>query len=725
MALNYTNPLDEATLAKQYDAIRRSEGPGSARSLRDSFRAGGFGDETQTFQGSGVRRAGWKDSAIAPESMPEVDAESRMLLGGRLGEMVSEGGQSRYGYYGDVDVFDRSKLDPWLKDTGFNYAKGPEDAEYVAAGLDLPSLWKNPLYKQGSYDFTQKYGYDGNKGVDDYMASLGFTHDLGKEFDLKSTGPITGLGDTFTKVKDYYGKQTYNDFLSGAGYNDYTDSEFADFTPFVNDAQFAQTGGRDWWTGDLNKFALGQTYDPRQYLKDNWNSTATPGTRLMTDSLDYNNTWNQDFFNYRGQDYNTLAEANAASTKTLQGALKLKPAQLGELVAQMRTKGQISDNGDPGNMQNFTLGANRGDFGGDRFANPLTLEDLKYVLGGRDVNYDNKALGTELNEVYDPHHQKWSEYKKKSSSSFLKKKKKYTWDYGDVQAGLAFKDPNYLTKNAFKTDDGMFLKSDLFNNTDPVAKAVDTYSREFGQKKISSLSGIGKVLSAVANFIPGVGPLISAGLNTYGSGTLNPTDIINAVIPNIPGLKDIGGLGSKALDAGVSSAISSGLGGLVSGQGFGDALKGAAIGGLSGAAGSYAGDTLGDYLTKNLTGVLPPSALKHAVAGLSGGANTLGRNITKSVLSGNRPTIDMAKASGLAALTGGIGSIGGSTLNEMFNPRNDATLRQDYNSLANSITGLGQRYFDQRQRDKVTRKRNNLQQAGLNRLVSKLSARRV
>jgi hypothetical protein len=300
MAAPFFNQLDQNTLAAQYDQIRKTQGSGSARSLRDTLRQGGFGDETNQDQSSGIRRAGWKDSAVAPESMPEVDVESKSLLGNRIGEYVTGGGNKTFGYYGDVDVYDRQKLDPWLSQSGFSYAKGPEDAEYVKAGLDLPSLWKNPLFKTGEYDWTQKYGYNQgnvyNKGVNDYMASLGYTHDLGNTFDLQATTQLPGLSDNFTKLKDYYGKSSINDYLSRIGYSDVTNSEWKDYLDLVQGQNYAKTGGKDYWSGDVNKFGYGATNDlyaeiDKLYNQNYRNQYETIGipntvTRITSDAWD-------------------------------------------------------------------------------------------------------------------------------------------------------------------------------------------------------------------------------------------------------------------------------------------------------------------------------------------------------------------------------------------------------------------------------------------------------
>lgn len=741
MALPFTNQLDEATLAKQYDAIRRGEGSGSARSLREAFRAGNFGDDTQSFQGSGVRRAGWRDTSIAPESMPEVDPESRTLLGGRLGEFTTEGGQKQYGYYGDVDVFNRQQLDPWLTKSGFSYAKGPEDADYIKAGLDLPSLWKNPLFKTGQYDFTQKYGYNTgdvyNKGVNDYMSSLGYTQDLGQNFDLRATTTLPGLADTFTKVKDYYGKKSIEDYLSGLGYQELTSSPWKEYTDLVSGQNYAKSGTRDWWTGDVNKFGYGKTYDPNEYLTSVWGTLGgnqiTPPTEqyeILTEGGDGQGL-ERPVWMYGGNAFYDENQAKAAQQAKLQEALS-NPAIRGELIAQALTKGRIGVE-KQNDYQRDLLFRNkyeqptRGYFGGDKEANQLTADQLRYVLGAKDINYGDQSLGSVFNKSYDPYQDQWSEYNQSTSKNMLRKKTTTEWDYGNVGAGLGLNNPEWWKNNTRGLDDGKFFVGKDNLNSGPVASAEDWYQREHGRDVSRSFTGLGKLANFALNFVPVVGPLLSTAQRGYVNGGIGLGDVLSFIgggLAQTGGADGWSGLG-KVADSAILGAAGQGLGTLASGGSFGDALKAGAIGGLGGWAGGQAGNFVGNSVNSALQQSLGSNASKVIADALGSTANSLTKGALSGLVSGRGITSDIAKAAGIAGLTGGLGSAAGQSLNAIFNPENDRAMQQNFNTLAKNVAGLGPSYYSGQQRQKQLQQQQQLQQAKLNQLMSRLQPRRV
>lgn len=659
MIPQYQNQLDENTLAKQYAQIRQAGGSQSARDMRKTFREGGWGD-TPISEPEGVRRAGGVWGEQAYKDTPNVDDETRGLLGGRLGEYSTGGGQKQYGYYGDVNVFDRSQLDPWLDRSGFAYAKGPEDVDYVKAGLDLPSLWKNPIFKKDHYDFTQKNDYDAYKGVNSYMGSLGYGHNLGSNFDLVATTQLPGLSDTFTKVKDYYGKNTIEDYLRNTlGYQDATDSEYKQYIPSVDDYILAKHGNREYTNLNLGNFGYGTKYDPDNYLREMWGQwggnisenkyapEVIGQETIFEGGGDGQGSYLRDIYDqgrtsytYGRKEYADRAQAEAARAAELQRLIDAPDAVRNEFMAQRMTNqpgGQdlyskligMKDTDPNWNGNSFlgmgqdvlraavglprTTGINisnseyarlkdqgfdplRGDIGGNQYADPLTGDQLAKLFGSQDVLYGGSKLGTKYDNPTDPYQDAWSDHREKHSKNIRRERHRYWDDNGVVGAGIQFDDPNYLRNNALATGDGSFF---LKKDT-PFAsgKAQDYYDRNAQFNEFREFTTLGKIGNTALNFIPYVGPVISMldKANLTGQG-IGWKDLAGLAASYVGG-----GLGDLAKGAsGLTGWAGNALGGAVSGAtsgGLNAALRGESIGkGIGlGAIGGGLGGGLGGYL---------------------------------------------------------------------------------------------------------------------------------
>lgn len=224
---------------------------------------------------------------------------------------------------------------------------------------------------------------------------------------------------------------------------------------------------------------------------------------------------------------------------------------------------------------------------------------------------------------------------------------------------------------------------------------MDAYTGKFERSK---QNGLGIVANFLGSAIPGLSEAIGTGLGA--SGNLAKS-IGNAVMQ--------GGVG-----------IGSNLAG---GKSFGDSLKAGAVGGLSGLASGVVGNYLGGAVNAGLKDSLGGDLSKIFAKGIGAGAGNLTGGALRGLASGSGDVGDMVKASGIAALTGGLGAAGGGALNELFNPNNDAERRQEFNKLATSVAGLAPKIRNQRKQEEVQERNQQLQQAYLNKFKQQMSAR--
>lgn len=768
MATQNLNQLDDATLANQYNQIRQAGGSQSARSLREKFREGGWGD-TPVTQATGVRRAGgtWGDDVYKDTPLTS-DTETQNLLGGRLGEYTTEGGQKQYGYYGDVNIHSTKELNPWLDKSGYAYAKGPEDVDYVKAGLDLPSLWQNPIFKKDHYDFTQKNDYGAYKGVDSYMGSLGYGQNLGSNFDLLATTQLPGLSDVFTKVKDYYGKSTIEDYLrNNLGYQDATNSEFKSYIPNVAGNVLAKTGNKEYTNLNLGQFGYGNQYDPDQYLRemfDTWNgggiqeTMVSPTHEALSNwySSLYNENGPVDFgpfgrpeapgqtpgFQWGSQTFNDRAQAEAAKNSELQRLIDAPDAVRNEYMAQkMSGYGGVNPLfqelvGDLNKTSAFGLrdskltqlmkehfDPGRGAIGGNEQADQVTGEQLQKLLNSKDVQYSGNTLGKIFNNP-ENYSDAWDEKNTWSSKNLTRKKTTTRYDQGIVGAGLEYDDPNWYAQNALSSGNGGYFVGNDKLASMPGAKATDYYDRNADEVVTKKFTTLGKIGNTALNFIPVVGPLASSMQKNYMNdgqlslGTMAST--IGGMVGSAPGgWSGVGsdfGQATGLSDLMANSEMYNSLKGAYNNlsPAWQSAIGGATTGGFSAAAG---GGDLTDILKGAGIGGAGGYAGQYAGdVGKDLGGN-IGRSIGKGVGSavgrglagaatGNKDAIkDMGIAALIGGTTGGLGTAAGEGLNAIFNPEKDKVNTQNYNRIASTVASLAPKLYQQKITDDKNKKK--------------------
>ena len=704
IAQNYAKTLQENVGYGQRELNRRNRMsmPGSDGLARQSRMAAPVDSNVWGARGvSGVRNAGWQDSQHA--NVPSMDSETKMILGDRVGQ-YQQNGQTKFGFYGDTDVYDPNALGGLLDKKGYAYARGPEDQDYVNAGLDLASVFGRPIYEKGKYDFTQK------GDVDRYMQSLGFGHNLGSTIDLQANSELQNFADNFVKVKDIYSKTpSIQDYLFGLGFKDFTDSQFKDFVPLVDGSKMARSNGRTYATADPNAFGYSNVIDPNQYLTSVWDTLGgneiTTNERGKLVNMGFGSEFGpepywQPTYNLWGQTYDSMEQAAGAKSGKLQETLS-DPALRGELIAQALTKGRIgvdmptmpdfqsynsfgNDQYDPEVAKMQWMAQNpiptREYFGGDKTANQLNADQLRYVLGSKDLSYGGNSLGTIFNQPYKPKDVTWNEYNQSTSKNLFRKKTTTEWDQGRAGAGLSFDNPEWLQNNARSLGDSMFVAKNALSSM-PGAKAEDWYERNNGRDVSRSFTGLGSLANFALNFVPMVGPLLSTAQRGYVNGGIGLADVLSFVgggLVQNGGLKDLTGLG-KVADAAAIGAVTGGLSGAAK-DGFGGALKGALSGGLGSAAGTYAGSSLQNALGSNGMNLGDTA---------SNVGSKIGSSVTKGALANLMSGKPVMSDLGLRAATSGIAGLGNLFVPEGSTPEE----RKEYDRLAtNTANTLGSVY---------------------------------
>lgn len=489
------------------------------------------------------------------------------------------------------------------------WGAGRKIAEDQAPDLDAANMI-NPLVKLGGvYNYygdtdssSAKWGTPYGKtdiggGKYNILGSQGQNLGTGYKSLQESIGELYKNANTPTAVskwKDYTG--SVDQF-----YDLYYDPESSNTTQRLNTQKFNDAGYR-----------LNPNYQP--VISDEY------GVR----SMDASGSQYQKMFNgydWKGSDYDTLDQANAARDATASNYYTGNNIRDWETLGQLLTQGNITGNYDQ-----------RNSFGGNQIADrisglntlygstPLIFKDQLY--GYKNAMGDTTPLKSEWND-------QWTTTGKYDRTQH--------WDLGNVGMGRRYENPDWWSQNTKRLGDGGYFVSKDKIAENPGWSNEDYYNRTVGENQQSTKGGgktglLGGFFKAVDPILDKIDPMHNK-VQTWTTGSSDTEGqmpyfqkiapmILNYFLPGV-------GSAVSAVDSGTrgdwGGAVSGALGSYLNmtggiDTGYGDLANTAATGAITGG--------LQAALSNN------PTADSTLQAALLGGAGGLAGGVTTNATSG-------------------------------------------------------------------------------------------
>ena len=594
---------------------------------------------------SGFRGAGFQEVANSNVPQAQIQATKDTFGPSTAGGYV-EGGKNLEGFYGEVNPYSTEGSNQLFSKAGFSNLGQASSMDLTYVNL-IPELSNNLMKYEGVGNAGNLYGRNG-ADPRNIVVQQGPTLQ-----DSLSSRYNSLVNPTHTKLwKDYTNP------LPDSVYDSSPDNIFIGNTRTLNAEKLAAAGFRN--KNDSYAFTSEGGYD------------STPQYEQQYDG-----------FNFDGNNYNSMAEAQGAKAVKLEQLLGTTKAQQSEFLSQLLTQGGITGR---------NLGE-RGSFGGNN-QNDVISGDLQKLFGSKDITYNGKNYGTILDMAgyKDPLQSQWSESNTNTKHKWYATKTTTSWDRGSSNLYRSLNNPDWWSQNAKNLGGGQVLLTPEQLASSPGFSSVDNYVRDSGSKT-QQQTILRPLVAAVGNyFVPGLGSALNAiysyskgdsggGRNwlksagmSYLGGYLNTAGAGEYI-----GSSDVTDLGTTAGNAIVAGGMG-GLGAALQGGNTKNVLTGIA----SGASGVGLGDLTGD-LGKTFSDFGMPVSAGKAVGDFITGA---GSNLASNLFNKNTNQEILQ-----AALSSGIGS----SLGGLYNNINDIKDPKQRNMNINTSRSLA-KLFQQRKK---------------------------
>lgn len=622
---------------------------------------------------SGFRGAGFQEVANSNVPQAQIQATKDTFGPSTAGGYV-EGGKNLEGFYGEVNPYSTEGSNQLFSKAGFSNLGQASSMDLTYANL-IPELSNNLMKYEGVGNAGNLYG---RNGADPRNIAVQQGPTLQ---DSLSSRYNSLVNPTPTKLwKDYTNPlpdSVYDSSLPRyMPQNNGGDNLFIGNTRTLNAEKLAAAGFRtknDPYAG-INAWMFGGDY------------VSTPQYEQQYDG-----------FNFDGNNYNSMAEAQGAKAVKLEQLLGTTKAQQSEFLSQLLTQGGITGR---------NLGE-RGSFGGNN-QNDVISGDLQKLFGSKDITYNGKNYGTILDMAgyEDPLQKQWSESNTNTERKWYGPTKTTTsWDQGGSNLYRSLNNSDWWSQNAKNLGGGQILLTPEQLASSPGFSSVDNYVRDSGsqtqkqgilqkiwertsptslllKQDFAKMQPIG---AAVGNFfIPGLGSALNAidsyskGDSSGGQGWLKSagmsylgSSLNTAGAGEYLGSSSATGLGTAAGNAIVAGGMG-GLGAALQGGNAKNVLSGIA----SGAAGVGLNNLTGD-LGKTFSDFgMPVSAGKAVGDFITGAGNNLASNLFNK--NTNQGILQSALSSGIGRSLGGLYN----NINDIKDPKQRSMNINTSNSLA-------------------------------------------